>query len=142
MCLGGEIWLNDVLYSPDLTCSLMSVAKLLKTTKGSMNFTEDVCVLQDRTSKMMIGGEECDGVYKFRGTFGGQANKVTSRSELNNLWHRRLGHPSSQVLSYLSSIFDIENQLKQTEDVKFVIEPNKLGILFLKVIIKRMVFLI
>lgn len=56
MCLGGEIWLNDVLYSPDLTCSLISVAKLLKTTKRRVTFTEDVCVLQDHTSNMMIGG--------------------------------------------------------------------------------------
>ncbi|XP_019087549.1 PREDICTED: uncharacterized protein LOC109127378 [Camelina sativa] len=103
MCLGGDIRLNGVLYSPDLTCSLISVAKLLKTTKVSVTFTEEVCVLQDRTLKIIGAGEECDGVYKFRGILGGQANKTTS-SDQRELWHRRLGHPSDRVLSYLSSI--------------------------------------
>ncbi|XP_010419135.1 PREDICTED: uncharacterized protein LOC104704802 [Camelina sativa] len=71
--LGGDLWLRGVLYSPQLQCSLIFVAKLLKLTKGSMIFTEDLCVLQDRTLKMLIGGEECGRVYVLRGVMGIQA---------------------------------------------------------------------
>lgn len=57
-----------------------------------MTFTEDLCVLRDRTSNMLIGaGEEYDGVYKFKGVFGGEINKATNEGQ-KNLWHRRLGH--------------------------------------------------
>lgn len=45
LCLGGDLWLRGVLYSPELKCSLIFVAKLLKTTKGSIIFTELLCVL-------------------------------------------------------------------------------------------------
>ena len=67
LCLGGDLWLKGVLYSKDLTCSLISVAKLLKVVKGSITFTDELCILQDRTTKTLIGaGEECGGVYVFR----------------------------------------------------------------------------
>lgn len=62
LCLGGDLWLRGVLYSPELTCSLISVAKLLKVCKGSIIFTDELCVLQDRTTRTVIGaGEECGG---------------------------------------------------------------------------------
>lgn len=51
----------------------------------------------------LIGaGEECGGVYIFRGTLGGRVNKAAVKSSYD-LWHRRLGHPSSRVLSYLQN---------------------------------------
>lgn len=107
ICLGGDLWLRGVLYSPELKCSLISVAKLLKTTKGSITFTEDLCFLQDRTTKTLIGaGEECGGVYVFRGVMGAQAQAAASMG-VRDLWHRRLGHPSSRILSYLSSQVDV-----------------------------------
>ncbi|CAA7012886.1 unnamed protein product [Microthlaspi erraticum] len=109
ICLGGDLWLRGVLYCPELKCSLISVAKLLKVTKGSITFTEDLCVLQDRTMKTLIGaGEECNGVYVFRGVMGASAHSTTAASSgARDLWHRRLGHPSSRVLSLLSSYVDV-----------------------------------
>lgn len=105
--LGGNLWLRGVLYSPELKCSLISVAKLLKVTKRFITFTEDLCVLQDRTSKTLIGaGEECGGVYVFCGAIGAQAHTATS-SGTRDLWHRRLGHPSNKILSFLSSHVDV-----------------------------------
>lgn len=107
LCLGGDLWLKGVLYSKDLTCSLISVAKLLKAVKGSITFTDELCILQDRTTKTLIGaGEECGGVYVFRGVIGTRIHKAMS-SRSHNLWHRRLGHPSSRVLSYLSSTVEV-----------------------------------
>lgn len=107
LCLGGDLWLCGVLYSPELTCSLMLVAKLLKAIKGSITFTEDLCVLQDRTSKDADwSSEECGGVYVFRGIFSAQAHKAASSSG-RDLWYRRLGHPNYKILSFLSSHVDV-----------------------------------
>lgn len=129
LCLGDNMWLTGVLYAPTLKCNLISVAKLLKAIKGSsITFTADLCVLQDHTKMTLIGaGEECGGVYIFRGTLGGSTNKAAVKSSYD-LWHRRLGHPSSQVLPYLKNsvgvigtaendaVCDICLRAKQTRD--------------------------
>lgn len=56
------------------------MAKLLKEIKGSsITFTVDLCVLQDCTKITLIGaGEECGGVYIFRGLVGGTTNKAAT----------------------------------------------------------------
>lgn len=110
-CLGGDLWLRGVLYSKDLTCSLISVATLLKLRKGCFMFTDELCVLQDRATKMVMGaGEECGGVYVLRGVIGAKSHKAVNNSGSWDLWHRRLGHPSSRVISYLSSTLNIGKQ--------------------------------
>lgn len=45
LCLGSDLWLRGVLYSSELTCSLLYVAKLLKVINGSITFPSDLCVL-------------------------------------------------------------------------------------------------
>ncbi|KAG7578293.1 Retrotransposon Copia-like N-terminal [Arabidopsis thaliana x Arabidopsis arenosa] len=115
ICLGGDLWLQGVLYSKDLTCSLISVAKLLKVVKGSITFTDELCVIQDRAMKTLIGvGEECGDVYVLRGVIGAKIHKTVSSSGSWELWHRRLGHPSSHVVPYLSSYLDIGKQVSST----------------------------
>ncbi|CAA7037263.1 unnamed protein product [Microthlaspi erraticum] len=60
---------------------------------------------------MLIGaGEERGGEYVFRGVMGAKANKTTISGSCD-LWHRRLGHPSSRVLSYLSSDLEFEKHV-------------------------------
>ncbi|CAA7018786.1 unnamed protein product [Microthlaspi erraticum] len=125
------MWLKGVLYAPDLKCSLISVAKLLKAIKGSsITFTADLCVLQDHTKKTLIGaGEECGGVHVFRGALGGRAHKAAATSSISkDVWHRRLGHPSDRVLSHLpysictvksaenDAVCDVCFRAKQTRD--------------------------
>ncbi|KAG7529442.1 Ribonuclease H-like superfamily [Arabidopsis thaliana x Arabidopsis arenosa] len=113
ICLGGDLWLQGVLYSKYLTCSLISVAKLLKVVKGSITFTDELCVIHDRAMKTLIGvGEECGVVYVLRGVICAKIHKTVSTSGSWDLWHRRLGHPSSHVVSYLSSYLDIAKQVK------------------------------
>lgn len=55
-----------------------------------MTLTHDFCVVQDRTSKTLIGaGEQRDGVYQLRTLKEACAHRT--------LWHRRLGHPSDRL---------------------------------------------
>lgn len=71
-------------------------------------FTDTICVLQDRFSRMLIGAvEERDGVYYFRDLVSAKSHHVVGTSD-QDLCHRRLGHPSFSVfsdLSFLSASF-------------------------------------
>ncbi|XP_010463456.1 PREDICTED: uncharacterized protein LOC104744141 [Camelina sativa] len=92
--------LNHVLVVPDFDCTLIFVSKLLKQTGSIAIFTDTLCFLQDRFSRILIGaGEEREGVYYFTGVSAACVNKVSSDvSASPALWHRRLGHPSTSVL--------------------------------------------
>jgi len=58
------------------------------------------CVVQDRSLRTLIGaGEQQEGVYYLKQASTQQANAVKATC----LWHMRLGHPSSDVLSFLPS---------------------------------------
>lgn len=92
--LSDKLVLSDVLFVPNLNCTLLSIAKLLKQTRCFAVFTDALCVLQDRFTRTMIGlGEERDGVYFYRDIPISRGYRVKS-SEDQSLWHHRLGHPS------------------------------------------------
>ncbi|XP_013607528.1 PREDICTED: uncharacterized protein LOC106314139 [Brassica oleracea var. oleracea] len=64
--LSDKITLLHVMFVPNLNCTLLSVAKLLKQTGCLAVFTDTLCVLQDRFTRTLIGaGEERDGVYVY-----------------------------------------------------------------------------
>lgn len=96
-----QISLINVLYVPSLNCTFISVSKILKQTKGIAMFTETLYVLQDRSSRMLIGrGEKHNGVYYFTDVVSAKIHSATSIST-QTLWHQRVGHPSFRVLSNL-----------------------------------------
>ena len=133
--LSDRISLYDVLYVPDLNCSLISVSKLLKHSNCFAFFTDTLCVLQDRCSRTLIGaGEERDGVYYFTDVKTARCNKVV-KVEDSVLWHQRLGHPGLSVLSSLSVFSGVKDsaildscevcfKAKQTRDL-FPASSNK-----------------
>lgn len=93
--LGSNFILNNVLFVPDFKCNLISVAQLTHDLGCQVMFISDLCVIQDRTSRMTIGlGELQGGVYYLRHVASSLACMAVIDSEL---WHRRLGHPSRQV---------------------------------------------
>ncbi|KAA8515426.1 hypothetical protein F0562_018963 [Nyssa sinensis] len=101
---GENIILQDVLFVPSLRCNLISVGQLMRELNCIVTFSPNLCVIQDRSMKNLIGvGELEDGVYYLRTRKGEKALKVTS-SIRGELWHRRMGHPSSQISNFLSSL--------------------------------------
>jgi len=100
--LNDKLVLSDVLYVPSLNCNLVSITQLIEDLCCTLTFTRKIYVIQDHTKKTLIGsGEHRRGVYfyKKRPTTEIQANNVVT----HDLWHRRMGHPSNQALSKLSS---------------------------------------
>lgn len=70
----------------------------------TFTFTNNLCVIQDRASRILIrAGELCGGVYQFRAVTSAIVNKLDGIYELE-LWHRRLEHPSKQIFSSFSRI--------------------------------------
>ena len=115
--LGGRFILSRVLYAPHLSITLISVGQLLKDIAGFVLFTRKFCVVQDFNSRTLIGaGKEQDGVYHYKGVVAahsGRARCLTTRE----LWHRRLGHPSSAVLSVLSHVGSFSRNSEDSEKV-------------------------
>ncbi|CAA7047384.1 unnamed protein product [Microthlaspi erraticum] len=101
LTLSSTLTLPNVLFVQDLNCTLISVSKLLKQTGGVAMFTDTLCVLQDRFSRILIGaGEERDGVYYFKDVMAARIHRAVADSD-STLWHQRLEHPSFSVFSSL-----------------------------------------
>ncbi|KAK3013733.1 hypothetical protein RJ639_009807 [Escallonia herrerae] len=80
-------------------------------------FSHDICVLQDHTSKSPIGlGKMHRGVFVFQ-PLPAATVAVVSESESYELWHRRMGHPSSQPLIHLPTVLVVSPSLKTICDV-------------------------
>lgn len=99
--LGNGIYLNNILFVPNLHCTLIYVSKLAKELNCLVTFVDELCVIHDRNSRILIGtGEQRDGAYFFRAVPRARTSKVTGVDE-QELWHRRIGHPSRKLLSFL-----------------------------------------
>ncbi|KAK9045783.1 hypothetical protein V6N11_051691 [Hibiscus sabdariffa] len=54
MVFDNKLTLNHVLYVPSLMCNLISLSQLLDETKCGAQFTDNFCVIQDCTSRMLL----------------------------------------------------------------------------------------
>ncbi|KAJ4812579.1 Retroelement pol polyprotein-like [Rhynchospora pubera] len=133
--LNGGLVLKRVLYVPTLKCNLISLSKLIHDNGCIVTFTNELCVIQDRNMRMVTGvGELKDGVYYYHQSTSAQVFH-TSGGSTYELWHRRMGHPSTQITSIfpdveknssstLKSVCDTCMRAKQTREV-FPISLNK-----------------
>ena len=134
--LDGDLRLENVLYVPKLNCNLVSVSQMIDESKCVVQFTNKLCVIQDRISRMPIGASERkDGLYFYHGVQDVKAFQVNAVNQLD-LWHKRLGHPSLKVVQmipnargghnseYLNKVCEICKPVKQTRD-KFSLSNHK-----------------
>ncbi|GKA05621.1 retrovirus-related pol polyprotein from transposon TNT 1-94 [Tanacetum coccineum] len=99
--------LKNVLYVPGLTCNLLFVPQLLDEGNCIVQFVPNICVIQDLTSKMVIGaGERRDGGHlHFREVPTTRVFKTKTTTSIPfDLWHKRLGHPSLEVLKFILQV--------------------------------------
>ncbi|XP_021713765.1 uncharacterized protein LOC110681914 [Chenopodium quinoa] len=99
--LAHGLTLQNVLYVPQLNCNLISITQLTDDTKCVVQFTNNLCVIQDPNRRTLIGaGERRDGLYYFCDVPKVRALVVGDHST-PELWHQRLGHPSDKVVQSL-----------------------------------------
>ncbi|KAF7821316.1 retrovirus-related Pol polyprotein from transposon TNT 1-94 [Senna tora] len=55
--LGKKLELRNVLFVPNLNCNLISVSQLVADSSLVVQFTDKLCVIQDRNSRTMIGAD-------------------------------------------------------------------------------------
>lgn len=90
--------LSNVLLVPTFDCNLISIAQLSADINCTITFCSDLCLIQDRTSRRMLGvGEHKGGIYYLRYVATNSAVCRVVRDISEDLWHKRLGHPSRRV---------------------------------------------
>lgn len=97
--MSSTLTLPNVLFVKGLQCHLISVSQLARQKKCLFQITDKLGLIQDRITKTLIGvAKQSDGLY-FPSLAGAihQDKAVTA-----DVWHHRLGHPSSKVLDFLS----------------------------------------
>ncbi|KAG6512389.1 hypothetical protein ZIOFF_030500 [Zingiber officinale] len=98
---------SDVLYVPSFPFQLLSVHKLTSSLNCEVLFTPHKVIFQDLVTKATIGeGFHLHGLYYFspnsQVTKGFQAISFPIAEQ--DLWHRRLTHPSNNVLSKINRV--------------------------------------
>ena len=87
MVISPEITLRNVFYSPNLSCNLISIRQLTKEIKCLVTYSEYTCLIQDRTSKRLIGvGDLRNGVYWLKNRVE-VTSLVAVRKQEAGLWH-------------------------------------------------------
>ncbi|XP_010518640.1 PREDICTED: uncharacterized protein LOC104793917 [Camelina sativa] len=107
--LNSHLRLIDVFYIENLGFDLISVSQLMEENNCVIQMSVPFCVVQDRTTRMLIGiGRPVGGLMYFQNMeIVATAKGHTSQSV--ELWHRRLGHPSLKVVQKLSGFGFISN---------------------------------
>lgn len=84
--------LYDVLYVPDLSYNLVSVAKASQ--KGKVvKFTKSACYILDKQHRMFAKATKVGGLYKLDYKLNHERANVVEQSESKeDLWHKRFGH--------------------------------------------------
>ena len=110
MCLllkKGWLNLTKIWFYLMFFMSLVNLTSRLQIVNESdciVAFSKHMCILQDRTSKMLFStGEWKDGLYYYRGQQQILAHKVNRVGSID-LWHARLGHPSHKVIKWIPGV--------------------------------------
>ncbi|KAF7835872.1 ribonuclease H [Senna tora] len=112
--INGCLRLDNVLYVPEFRYNLISVSKLVSDSSIEVKFHSLGCVMQDRLNNQVLAeGTLEKNLYVLNKTLNCNSNSVVLNnvdasvnlsSQHNDLWHVRMGHPSSKALSQLSFV--------------------------------------
>lgn len=107
--INPNLIISGVFYIPSFTFNLLSLSKLTSSKDCLITFRSDHCIIQDMTTKKMIGSAEAyQGLYHLHGSFKAPSHTLKSSTSARTsptfgttlaasvsgslLWHARLGH--------------------------------------------------
>ncbi|XP_026416018.1 uncharacterized protein LOC113311392 [Papaver somniferum] len=99
---------SNALVVPSFPTQLLSVGQIINSLNCDVTSTPTSVIFQDRKTKKTIGrGIFSHGLYLLRSS---DMACLTHRSTPQFLYHQRLGHPSSRVLSKIFPTFSVQSQ--------------------------------
>ena len=117
--LTNKITLKNVLFVPNLSCNLISVSQLNDDMQCIVQFNSHVCAIQDQSRELIGTGVRRDGLYYFNGANIMHQILVNGASSTLDLWHKRMGHSSEEIVKLLPSINDSKCSLNKACEVCF-----------------------
>ncbi|KAM1666352.1 hypothetical protein ACFX14_045629 [Malus domestica] len=115
--------LNNVLHVPQMKHNLLSAYQFLKDNSCSLTLHSNGSVVKDcSTGKMLLQGMVNNGFYTFQGIPVSFSSSCSSPHALVgtkapvNIWHSRLGHPSSAIFRRVLSANKLALQGKHSVD--------------------------
>ncbi|CAH9096266.1 unnamed protein product [Cuscuta epithymum] len=113
--------LQNVLFVPQMQCHLISVTQLNDTLDCFVQFSSDLCVIQDRVSRKLIGtGERRNGLYYLRESTTVHALTIDgNKHSALDLWHKRMGHPSGNVMRWLAPVSNLRGSFSSSCEICF-----------------------
>ncbi|KAE8735021.1 hypothetical protein F3Y22_tig00000483pilonHSYRG00001 [Hibiscus syriacus] len=120
-----DLQLNNVLCVPKITRNLLSVSKLTQDNNVYLEFHSNKCFVKNEgTGRIQLEGKLENGLYCFNkiARMDGMLHQVTTSAEEKDvksnksfwLWHQRLGHPASKILS---SLFHVKNVVNNNNEI-------------------------
>ena len=102
--INDVLLLEDVLFVPQFHLNLLSIGQLTSVGKYRVLFDKGNAIVQDTRTKQMIGNVKMlQGLYVLKIEDTSKSNVAINLASVET-WHRRLGHPSSEVLDVLHSV--------------------------------------
>uniref|UniRef100_A0A803NGE1 Retrovirus-related Pol polyprotein from transposon TNT 1-94 n=1 Tax=Cannabis sativa TaxID=3483 RepID=A0A803NGE1_CANSA len=119
-----SLLLQDILHVPNVTKNLLSISKFTKDNNVTIEFDDLSCLIKDKkTSRVLLQGHLNDGLYKLKVSppttqetikkltvsqplaynHTTTSNPIQDKSQIANIWHCRLGHPSPFILNKVLS---------------------------------------
>ena len=110
-------YLNNVLVTPDLIKNLISTRKFTTDNFVSVEFDPFGLSVKDfRTKNVIVRCNSLGDLYPFWWPPPSPAHALSTTTSSSTLWHRRLGHLSSQALSHLASAFSFPCNKNAADD--------------------------
>ncbi|PKU71322.1 Retrovirus-related Pol polyprotein from transposon TNT 1-94 [Dendrobium catenatum] len=101
-----KLFLHNLLHVPALTHNLLSVSKLTKDNSISISFDANGFVIKDlQDRRPLLHGRLLNGLYQIQHHRAATHSALTATNSTSPLWHARLGHPNSTILSTLAKQF-------------------------------------
>lgn len=117
--LSNKITLKNVLYVPKFSCNLLSVSQLNDDMHCIVEFNSYMCAIQDQSRELIGMGVRRDGLYYFGDMNSVQHISVNTAASSMELWHKRMGHPSENVVKLLPPVSSSKGILNKACEVCF-----------------------
>lgn len=122
----SPLLLNDLLHVPTITKNLISVSKLTSDNNVSIEFFPHFCSVKDlETGKEVLRGTLEGGLYRLdpipskKHVYAThlsqtQSSQPSRTQSIVDIWHKRLGHPSKNILSLVLKQSNINANVNET----------------------------